>query len=54
MIDKTVETGVRVKPTLIHVDPTDWVMFQDLCGKRGVSKKIRAMVKRELRKAGRA
>lgn len=47
------ETSVRKPkrhktPTLIYVDPVDWVKFQALCGKRGVSARLREMVKREL------
>lgn len=39
------------KPVLIHVDPDDWEQFQVLCGKRKVSRRIRAIVRREIKRA---
>lgn len=45
--------ATNVKPVLIQVDLKDWPDFQKLCGTRKVSKKLRKMVKRELRKARR-
>ena len=39
------------KPVLIHVDPDDWEQFKLLCGNYKVSRRIRAIVRRELRKA---
>jgi len=41
----------ETKPVLIHVVPKDWAKFQALCGSRKVSKRIRAIVRRELRRA---
>jgi len=42
----------ETKPVLIHVNPDDWALFQELCGRRKVSMTIRRMVRRELKKAG--
>lgn len=39
------------KPVLIHVDPKDWEAFKQLCGNYKVSRRIRAIVRRELKKA---
>lgn len=39
------------KPVLIHVDPDDWKEFQEICGRYRVSRRIRAIVRREIRKA---
>lgn len=39
------------KPVLIHVDPTDWEAYQKLIGKGKVSRRIRAVVRWELRRA---
>ena len=40
----------RTVPVLIYVDPKDWPEFQRKAGPRGVSKRIRAMVKADLKR----
>lgn len=40
------------RPVLIHVDPRDWKLFQQLCGNYKVSQRIRQMVREELKAAG--
>lgn len=42
----------QYKATLVYVDPDDWELFQKLCGRYRVSKRLRVMVKEELKKAG--
>lgn len=47
----TVDVKPKTVPVLIHVPPEDWESFKLLAGRRQASKKIRAMIRRELKLA---
>jgi hypothetical protein len=44
-----VDTPVT-KPVLIHVNPDDWKKFQKLVGRRMASRRIRALIAREIKR----
>lgn len=39
------------KPVLVHLNPRDWEQFKELCGSGKASRRIRAIIRRELKKA---
>lgn len=39
---------MRYKPVLIYVDPDEWPEFQEICGSRKVSERVRELVRKDM------